>query len=927
MAEGLSNYDEDDDDDDEIVESQPEVVEVEKPKPADKTDSKTEEKTPADKENDRHQQIEELVGGLQTGEWQKAQESERLDKRYGKGLLGNFRAWLGGEFDYSVDPETGEIRHNVGNEIGRRVVNVLWKTAKTAAIISAVGLLTGGAGAVPAGAILGSSLGRGFCEAWKGFSGKEGSLREKLILARESYYDEAERLSKEIGPENPDGITGTELEKYHKDRDEKISDLVRLVYSAEKEAVDKDKAEKEGKEKEEKEKKPAANLANVIEAEGELSGYQKKWRTAEEIIAFVGGITGGVYSLLHAKGQVVQHLQSQLDHGESLRMDIDHDGVFHSVSKIDSGIKAAHDMSSNYVFHYNSPFEAKLAELQGSTVLHQGQFGAHVISDNISSGLSRIATGQLWHQSISTLLGMAADSAVSSKINESENKLGDDYQKSFPESSGKTLEFLLPESKLDRIKAKAKELGKTVPKPGEIWNYPPQGNKKKDGGGQGGDKEPKERKVKIISIDYIDEEVPTLTFESGQQGSEKREKVALETFITAKTKLLQAEKKIEEDIEPTADEVQPKRELTPEEVAKNKIREAAGYTIGKLGDFNEVNKRLHADTLEEGEKKFEEVTKEIWTEFAVHGYVKVNKKGAPYVEAETDIDGKTALGLFEQAGFSVGIPKFVKPGDIENGRVNLDTGEMDGSTYIPSAEVNQRTLVIDHHAADSSITSSAAAETYEILVGLGYLEKSETFDKMIDFISQVDNCRYATSVEDYQNSHKNLYGLSRYLTFESLYKFFQDGKDPAADLSEEDLRNYGISAENVTAKVKNIEWSEKKIAEAEADGFVLQSDKYGKILIDIDKKIPGSFDAVRSHGYDTYVIWTPGEASFFISSNKGIQDNFTGGKIIRRNMSIKPRHDGQPLETTLNKILKSMVGGEIGASGKLAEYLRNESSA
>lgn len=951
---GAGYEDEDDDDEDEAIEPQPEVAEVAKPKPEVKTDSKPDEKTPAEKEKDRHQQITELVGGLQTGEWQKAQESERLDKRYGKGLLGNFRAWLGGEFDYSVDPETGEIRHNVGNEVGRRVVNVLWKTAKTAAIISAVGLLTGGAGAVPAGAILGSSLGRGFCEAWKGFSGKEGSLREKLILARESYYDEAEKLSKEIGPENPEGITGQELVDYKKDRNEKINSLVRLVYTVEKDTVEKEKKEKE---KTEEKKAPSTGLTAVAKAEGELSGYQKKWRTAEEIIAFVGGITGGVYSLLHAKGQVVQHLQSRLDHGESLRMDIDHDGVFHSVSRIDSGIKTAHDMSSNYVFKYNSPFEAKLAELQGGTILHQGQFGAHVISDNISSGLSRIATGQLWHQSISTLLGMAADSAVSSKINQSEEKLGDSYQKSFPESSGKTLEFLLPESKLDKIKVKAKELGKTMPQPGEIWDYPPQAKGGKKRGGQSGENEPKERKVKIISINYIDEEVPTLIFESGKPGSEKQG-VALETFIAANSKLLPGEK-----VAVATDGTAEKSATTPslaqqaelvsqlertENLPKEKIemfRNAAMWVLSRATkeDRSKLNPKNPAENNPaERDKRFKALAREVLAnEFVVHFTNKGfdNDDGKRY----PDLDGRCMLGLLALAGIeNKSAPTPVAAGEFIPGKINVWTGVFAGG--IDSAEKWQysddTTGFADMHGQSVDQKQSATKTIHEVMVGLGLLENQPYIQKIVDFATACDNLTYPNTLEDYKKSDRTLYGLSRYMKFENVEKFFQNGRDPSEQLSDEDLVKYGLVYTNRKKEPVNrsaqrkefIEKSLKNIERLEKEGWVLESKNFGKILVNVPS---GSGDESKMNaesayaaGFKAYLIWNPSGKSLFLSCRHAFPDDFSldEGVATRENMWIRNSADGA-LKMNLQQVLERIAGSDFGVGGQLAEYLRNESAA
>jgi len=55
-------------------------------------------------------------------------------------------------------------------------------------------------------------------------------------------------------------------------------------------------------------------------------------------------------------------------------------------------------------------------------------------------------------------------------------------------------------------------------------------------------------------------------------------------------------------------------------------------------------------------------------------------------------------------------------------------------------------------------------------------------------------------------------------------------------------------------------------------GLIVDSDRYGKIAIDIDKKVRCGPQAAKSFGCGLYLVWNPKEQGFFISSSKPITD-------------------------------------------------------
>ena len=71
-------------------------------------------------------------------------------------------------------------------------------------------------------------------------------------------------------------------------------------------------------------------------------------------------------------------------------------------------------------------------------------------------------------------------------------------------------------------------------------------------------------------------------------------------------------------------------------------REATRITLDKVSSWEELN----AATLEEGDKKFSDKTRELWKDFAVSGTLQFDpKEGKQVLRPFTDLDGKSAVGI------------------------------------------------------------------------------------------------------------------------------------------------------------------------------------------------------------------------------------------------------------------------------------------
>lgn len=358
--------------------------------------------------------------------------------------------------------------------------------------------------------------------------------------------------------------------------------------------------------------------------------------------------------------------------------------------------------------------------------------------------------------------------------------------------------------------------------------------------------------------------------------------------------------------------------------------------IEKSSDDNISYTLLDATTDKERDEKFLELTRKLWNEFAVHGIAKVDKNGNPSVDKYADMDGKCSLALLKFAGIEDAFKKdkleYVRPGEKSEGKINIGVGGKHGiGIEEKAAYINSR----------DKKNTSAAETTYKALIDMGLLEKKDWLKKMVDFTNKVDNAKWPGNKDYFKNSWKTISGLERFIDKENLLKFFQNeaDPDPTRELTEDELRKYGfIYKNNSSKKIVNrskevesvVEKSHENLKQLDKDGFIVQSTRYGKIVVSIEsgkgeeKNIPGDFRAVKAFKCGAFISWNPKEDRFKILTSNPIEEDYGQGIKVRETMLLKFGLDTGKLTVTLGEILDKMTDGKLKPEGKLKDYLENE---
>lgn len=326
-------------------------------------------------------------------------------------------------------------------------------------------------------------------------------------------------------------------------------------------------------------------------------------------------------------------------------------------------------------------------------------------------------------------------------------------------------------------------------------------------------------------------------------------------------------------------------------------RNAAEITLNKIDSYDELN----ALTEKEGDEKFSAKTRELWKEFAVSGVMGYDKetkqrKLQPY----TDLDGRTTLELLKMAGMDASDLRYVEPGKIEQGKINLDTGDKLGVEYDKTTD----TAIFDHHVEDSKTITSTAEIMYNVLADLKLIEKNEVLDRLINFVTQMDNKRIPAA--EFLKSGKTIIGIQRHLDFDKLLNFFKDHESPFDELAPEEFEKYGLR-EPAEKQQKIVDFSMNKLEEMEREGKVIDT-KYGKVVVNENNELPvGSSAAYVKH--DGIINFTPGK-SFAVTFKEHdidaeqikekLGDKFQG-KIIRGKMWIY--NEADPLKITLSELM------------------------
>src|SRR3989344_1121193 len=289
---------------------------------------------------------------------------------------------------------------------------------------------------------------------------------------------------------------------------------------------------------------------------------------------------------------------------------------------------------------------------------------------------------------------------------------------------------------------------------------------------------------------------------------------------------------------------------------------------------------LHADTEKESDEKFNLRAREIFSkiEVAVHG-MGINQETGKQKQ-RGDLDGEAALGLLRKAEIKFNKIEYIAKGQTIPGKLHIDTGNKNG-IVIEKEKDGTATIYFDHHSPEFSLEPTSATQLmYEGLTAAGLLKEEPYLDELVEFVTQADNLSYPESYyEKYPDYDRMLVGLWSFMGFTQLDQFFKDGKNPTDILTPEELKKYKLEKTSETQK-KIIEASAKAFEEIKKDGLIIDTDLYGKIVVDIGKRLPpGGTLASKYYGCDGYIIWMPNDNGFFITvPGQDIDEEFKEGQ-------------------------------------------------
>ncbi|MFA5961858.1 MAG: DUF362 domain-containing protein [Parcubacteria group bacterium] len=389
-------------------------------------------------------------------------------------------------------------------------------------------------------------------------------------------------------------------------------------------------------------------------------------------------------------------------------------------------------------------------------------------------------------------------------------------------------------------------------------------------------------------------------------------------------------------------------ESAAEQKDTDPTRATARHTIRKFEDLPESSGRtydeLNAKTEEERIENFKRISRELWSEFTVHGLIRFDEKtGQIYVEKRSDLDGESFLKILELAGMSVDRSKvnFVAPGEASDSGLIGDTSGKHGVI----AEEKGKRVTYDHHSKESTRDTSATKFLYKALVKLKFFDDDQKayLDNYVKFVTKFDNLNFTPEEEGeiYANYHKNLYGLASKMSVEDVLELIKKGTNPNKSLQMDYLKSHTfINPKDGKAKTlaefshrlkEQKDNGEKEIPKLGKRGFVVDTgdDRFGKVLIDTMKKSGKmqwqnkiSGDNVTKQltafqgGYGALITWSPQENKFYVSTRREMNDEsipggFSQGINVRGHLLTNGGGNGEPVNPRfLQEILGKLAGRE-----------------
>ncbi len=356
--------------------------------------------------------------------------------------------------------------------------------------------------------------------------------------------------------------------------------------------------------------------------------------------------------------------------------------------------------------------------------------------------------------------------------------------------------------------------------------------------------------------------------------------------------------------------------------------------------------KAEQEMITEAAKKFLAM-KELFTH-GVTGYDR--ESGKIVLQRYSDLDGKCAIALLGKAGLDISNVGYLTPGEMKKGQLTVDSGNADGlvldSAETVDPETGERkieiTTVLDHHGPYSDRGTSATKSVYRVLTELGLLKfkdekEKRNYEKVVEWITHSDNFSFPDMEKYFQTSDRRMMGFlkSRFVTFDTLLRFAESGKEITDLLDEKDLRRFGLIykkkdgevVDHTAGRREAIKKTLETVRELAAKGWTVMTKDGKKFIVDTQNKIGGEGQwAAASVGYDGVIRYTPETHNFFIALNKGTfdEDAFSGlpqGRLVRGSVFIK-LSGGEKLTVTLGELLEKLSPGfRPGPKTELRRFL------
>ncbi|MDP2861108.1 MAG: hypothetical protein Q8N98_05400 [bacterium] len=374
--------------------------------------------------------------------------------------------------------------------------------------------------------------------------------------------------------------------------------------------------------------------------------------------------------------------------------------------------------------------------------------------------------------------------------------------------------------------------------------------------------------------------------------------------------------------------------------------------------------------------KFKRVFLHTFRDFAVHKTLR-----------SVDLDSRVCLGLINYAGWNEkgytykkldGEIKYRKheeklahhihPNERRGNMVHMDVGQYDGVTFLQNTEEGLKELefsdkkslekrkeekgglgsffrnlgvIVDHHpdgAPSASIVLARLLDKLGMFDDNPNVEKGDFYKikKMIDFVDLLDSHGFQEvgGRENWEKADRTVLGLNRYMQFDKLLEFFRNDGDYNRQLTDEELKKYGLiydEKDEKTGKIEHInrqkqqrkviDVSKEKLEKLKKEEAIIDT-KFGKIIVDAKGELPGGAFAAQSID-SGYLKWEAPNKTLFMFSDKELdKDLFEKGIRIRKHLWLIPE-DTKETGLTLNKVLEKIGGKVIQGSG-LDRYLKEE---